>query len=160
MERYEKTFLVLSAAVLVAFLVALAYATIAMHIELPGKAGVIPIKPGQNVAAAVLATAPFNHPGVTKTGPDQYQVAIVAQAWTYYPREIEVPAGARVTFVVTSVDVTHGFEIPGTRVNMMLIPGYISKLSYRFRKPGNYRIICHEYCGILHHTMTAVLRVK
>jgi cytochrome c oxidase subunit 2 len=50
--------------------------------------------------------------------------------------------------------------IPGTRVNMMLIPGQVSQYEYRFDKPGEYLLICHEYCGRLHHTMSAKVVVK
>ena len=54
----------------------------------------------------------------------------------------------------------HGFFIPGTRVNMMLIPGQVSEFDYRFTKPGEYLLICHEYCGRLHHTMSGKVVVK
>jgi cytochrome c oxidase subunit 2 len=29
----------------------------------------------------------------------------------------------------------------------------VSRNSYRFRKPGEHLLICHEYCGLAHHTM-------
>jgi cytochrome c oxidase subunit 2 len=58
-----------------------------------------------------------------------------------------------VTFIATSTDVLHGFEIAGTRLNMMLIPGQVAKNSYTFPEPGEHLIICHEYCGAGHHVM-------
>jgi len=64
-----------------------------------------------------------------------------------------VPAGSAVTFKVTSVDVVHGFEVEGTRVNMMLLPGQIAENTYRFEHPGEHLMICHEYCGVGHQTM-------
>ena len=54
---------------------------------------------------------------------------------------------------MTSIDVVHGFQIEGTRVNMMLLPGQISRLEYTFAEPGEHLLICHEYCGIGHHAM-------
>jgi cytochrome c oxidase subunit II len=64
-----------------------------------------------------------------------------------------VPAGSKVTFISTSTDVLHGFTSTGTRVNVMLIPGQISRVEYTFREPGEHLLICHEYCGLGHHTM-------
>jgi len=160
MEAYEKLFLWFSIALLAILLAALAYTTLAMHVHVPGDAGMIEVKPGQNLAAAVLTTSPFDHPGLRKLGPNRYEAVMFAQAWSFYPREIEVPAGAEVTFRVTSVDVTHGFFIPGTRVNMMVIPGLISVTTYRFERRGKYLLLCHEYCGLLHHTMNAEVEVE
>lgn len=160
MEAYEKIFLWLSVVTLVLFLGALAYAALVIGISLPGPAGHIIPKPGQSLPAAVLATPPFDHPGVKKLGPKKYEAVVLASAWAFTPNEIDVPAGVQVKFVATSLDITHGFFIPGTRVNMMLIPGYISSETYRFEKPGHYLLLCNEYCGILHHTMQAEVEVK
>jgi cytochrome c oxidase subunit 2 len=29
----------------------------------------------------------------------------------------------------------------------------VSRYSYRFKKPGEHLLICHEYCGLGHHAM-------
>ncbi|HET8624485.1 MAG TPA: cytochrome c oxidase subunit II, partial [Gemmatimonadales bacterium] len=82
-----------------------------------------------------------------------YEVVVVAQAWAFNPAEIRVPAQAEVTFIATTIDIIHGFYVAGTRVNMMLIPGQLSRNSYRFKEPGEHLLICHEYCGLGHHAM-------
>jgi cytochrome c oxidase subunit 2 len=160
MERYEKVFLGFSLVLLAIFLVALAYAAFDMGIMVQSSMGVIQPKPGQSLAGAVLATPPFSNPGVRMTSPGHYEAVMFAQTWSFYPPKIDVPAGSEVSFKVTSVDVTHGFFIVGTRVNMMIIPGHVSETSYKFTKPGTYPLICHEYCGLLHHTMEAEVDVK
>jgi cytochrome c oxidase subunit 2 len=160
MERYERIFFWFSAMMLAVFLCTLAYVSVFMHIHLPGPAGRILPKPGQTLAAAVLSTAPFNQPGLHEIAPGRYEAVILAQQWIFYPRKIEIPAGSEVTFKLTSADVIHGFFIPGTRINMMVVPGYISVESYRFTHSGNYRILCHEYCGREHQTMAAEVIVK
>ncbi|MHC4593143.1 MAG: cupredoxin domain-containing protein [Planctomycetota bacterium] len=76
------------------------------------------------------------------------------------PSEIRVPAGAEITFRLTSADVVHGFQIEGTRVNVMLLPGQITELTYTFREPGEHILICHEYCGINHHLMSGRVVVE
>jgi cytochrome c oxidase subunit 2 len=87
-------------------------------------------------------------------------VVVVAQAWAFIPAEIRVPAGAEVTITSTSVDIIHGLAVAGTRVNMMLLPGQISRNTYRFDRPGEYLLLCHEYCGTGHHTMSGKLIVE
>jgi len=100
----------------------------------------------------------FANPGVTVRA-DGTRVTMIAEMWTFIPNEITVPAGRPVTFRLTSPDVIHGFEIVGTNVNTMVVPGYVSQLSTTFQHPGEYLIVCHEYCGAGHHTMQAKLVV-
>lgn len=152
-HTYEKAFVTVGALVLVACGAALIYASVGMGIHLPGAAG--RVHPQQ-----VYNTPPFNNPGVRQVGPNEYEVVIVAQSWLFLPAEVRVPAGAEVTFTGTAVDIIHGLAVAGTRVNMMLIPGQISRNTYRFENPGEHLIICHEYCGLGHHTMSGRLIVE
>ena len=144
--RYERIFLSLGAALLVIFLAALGYAAVGMGMHLPGHAGNVDPK-------TVRQTPPFDSPGVTQVSPGRYEVVLLGQAWAYTPNEIRVPAGAEVRFRATSADVVHGMMIEGTRFNVMLIPGEITELVYRFETPGEHLMICHEYCGRGHHLM-------
>jgi cytochrome c oxidase subunit 2 len=152
-HSYEKAFLIAGSIVLVACAIALVYSTLAMGIHLPGAHG--RIDPAQ-----VANVAPFNEPGVRQLGPNQYQATIIGRAWSFEPSELRVPAGAEITFVATTTDVIHGFNVEGTRLNMMLIPGQISRNTYTFAEPGEYLIICHEYCGLGHHTMAGKVIVE
>lgn len=145
-ETYERAFLWLGAVLLVACLGALLYASVVMGLHLPGRGGTIDPQ-------AVRTTPPFDDPGVRQVGPNTYEAVVIGQAWSFIPGEIKVPAGADVTFIATSSDVLHGFNVEGTRVNMMLIPGQISRQTYRFEEPGERLLVCHEYCGVGHHTM-------
>ncbi|HEU4642985.1 MAG TPA: cytochrome c oxidase subunit II [Gemmatimonadaceae bacterium] len=152
-HTYEKAFLAVGIVVLLACMAALVWATVAMGIHLPGPAGRIDPK-------TVYRTPPFDHPGVRQVAPGRYEAVLVAQTWAFNPPVIRVPAGADVEFIATTVDVIHGFDIEGTRLNMMLIPGQISRNSHRFTEPGEHLIICHEYCGLGHHTMSGRIVVE
>ncbi len=145
-HTYEQAFLWAGGIVLVAGLLALLYASVGMGIHLPGRAA--EIDPQQ-----VRTTPPFDRPGVRQTGPNRYEVVMLGQVWAFLPNEVRVPAGAEVTFTATSADVIHGLHVAGTRVNVMLIPGQVSRNTYRFTRPGEHLMICHEYCGLGHHTM-------
>ena len=152
-HTYEQAFLWLGGTVLLACLAALTYGSVGLHIHLPTRAGTIDPQ-------AVATTPPFDQPGVRQVGPNQYEAVIIGRIWSFTPTQIEVPAGADVTFTLTSADVIHGFNIEGTRMNMMLIPGQITRNRFRFKQPGEYTIICHEYCGVGHHTMYGKVVVK
>lgn len=145
--KLEKIFLVITSTMLLLFLGALFYAAFGLGMHLPDRAG--EINPTQ-----VRQTAPFDNPGVFQTGPNSYQVVALGMAWAFQPREIRVPAGAEITFVATATDVIHGFHVEGTKVNFMMIPGQISRVSTVFKEPGEHLLICHEYCGAGHHLMS------
>lgn len=152
-EKMEKVFLSLSGAVLVVFLMALFYSAFGMGMHLPDRVG--EVDPTQ-----VRATPPFDEPGVREVGPGQYEVVMLGRAWAFEPNEIRLPVGAEVTFIATSTDVIHGVHLEGTRMNFMLIPGQIARVTYTFRQPGEHLIICHEYCGAGHHLMYGTVIVE
>jgi len=109
--------------------------------------------------AQVWADARFTNRGVT-VSPSGATVIAVGMMFAFNPAEIRVPAGTPVTFRLTSVDVVHGFQIVGTNANTMVIPGYVSQFTTTFRSPGEYLIVCNEYCGLGHHQMYAKLLVE
>jgi cytochrome c oxidase subunit II len=145
-HQYEKAFLGVSIVLLIACALALVYSTVVMGIHLPGNHGRVD-------PARLTQTPPFDQPGVREVAPGEYEAVIIGRAWSFEPNEIRVPAGSKVTFISSSTDVIHGIQVTGTRINVMLIPGQISRVEYTFREPGEHLLICHEYCGLGHHTM-------
>lgn len=105
-------------------------------------------------------TEPFDQPGVRKVGENEYEVVMTMQVFSFTPSEIEVPKGATVHFTLTSKDVVHGFQIVGTNVNAMVMPGHIQKITQKFDQPGSYLVLCNEYCGAGHQAMSTTITVK
>jgi len=143
---FESLWILPSIAIPVAMMVAIVLSAFAIGIQLPGVAGRVDPQ-------RLAASPPFDQPGLRQLAPGRYEVVIVAQTWQFTPNEIRVPAGSTVTFIATSKDVIHGFKIENTDVNMMLLPGQVSRLTTRFNTPGEYLFICQEYCGVGHHLM-------
>ncbi len=108
----------------------------------------------------VSQTPPFDHPGLRKVAEGAYEAYYVGRVFSFTPASIEVPAGSRVTFYVTSADVEHGFSIPETGVNTMVTPGWVSQVAHTFKERGTFLLICNEYCGGGHHLMAAKVVVK
>ena len=86
-------------------------------------------------------------------------VRVLAQQYAFVPKCIVVPADTPVTLRAVSADVVHGFIVQGTNVNTMVVPGYVATLKTRFAQPGDYRMPCHEFCGVGHQGMWAQVRV-
>jgi cytochrome c oxidase subunit 2 len=153
-DRYEQAWIRITILILVAFIGAVIVAGVASGIQVPSAY--------QRVDPKTLSEpgSPWAEPGLRELAPGKYEAYVLSQIWSFVPNEIRIPAGSEVTFYVTSRDVQHGFKIVDTNINMMVLPGQVGKLKATFDKPGTYNIICHEYCGTLHHTMYAQIIVE
>ncbi|WP_391209832.1 cytochrome B5 [Psychrobacillus sp. L4] len=153
-HKYEKWWLTFGIGSLVLFLVVVGFS--AFHYGSHPPSAKVYVDPER-----VDEIAPFNNPGVHKVeGKDwDYEVVFVALAFYYNPPEIEVPLGSKVKFIATTKDVVHGFQVVGTNINMILEPGYVSEYVTTVDKAGEYLILCNEYCGLGHASMTSMLKV-
>lgn len=151
-HRYEKLWFAASLVLIVGFIATVTYGALGL--------GITMVADGDTVEPqSVYEDERFAQPGVEQTGEGEYDVYVVAQRFAFIPGEVVVPANSEVTFYVTSIDVVHGFQVVGTNVNTMVIPGEISTITVEFDEPGEYGIICNEYCGEGHHDMESQLRV-
>jgi cytochrome c oxidase subunit 2 len=146
---YELAWILPSFAIPVGMLVALVVTAFGAGVHLPSDAGRIDAR----------GVAEFQT-GVTQLAPGQYEARLVAGIWSFTPNEIRVPAGSTVHFWAVSRDIVHGLFIPRANVNVMVLPGQLAHAEARFEKPGEYLIVCHEYCGIAHHTMSGRVIVE
>ncbi|MBM7553673.1 cytochrome c oxidase subunit II [Thalassobacillus pellis] len=153
LHRYEKIWLSFGIFMLLGFMGIVGYQTFAMGMGPPShKETIDPQK--------VETTAPFDEPGVKQIGDNEYEVVMILQAFGFTPGNIEVPVGAKVNFTMTSKDVIHGFQVADTNINTMVVPGHIQKISHTFNEPGEYLVICNEYCGAGHQAMATRIIVK
>lgn len=152
-HRLEKIWLIIGTAMLFIFLGVIGLGAFAMGMQPPtGHHKIDPEK--------VYETYPFNNPGLEQVGENEYNAYMIAYAFGFTPAKMEVPLGAKVHFQVTSPDVVHGFQIVGTTVNLMAVPGEINHYTYTFDKPGEYLVLCNEYCGAGHEYMATTIIVK
>ena len=152
-DLYERWWLWISTAMIVAFLGAL-FVT----------AGLQAVHPPSHVETIdperVRIDTEFASPGVSETADGEILVVAVAELFRFQPQSIRVPVGRPVTFRITSPDVIHGFQIVGTNVNLMVAPGYVSEVTVELPRAGEYLIVCNEYCGVSHHLMEGRLIVE
>jgi cytochrome c oxidase subunit II len=70
-----------------------------------------------------------------------------------------LPAGREVDLGIRSLDVIHGFFIPGMRLKQNAVPGMEMHIHFTPSTPGDYPILCSQVCGSGHSRMQAHLRV-
>jgi cytochrome c oxidase subunit II len=86
-------------------------------------------------------------------------VRMVAGRYSFFPKHISVPAETKLTFRWVSMDVLHGVHIPMTNMSTMIVPGYVAEITTSFPKPGEYPVLCNEYCGLGHNHMWSNISV-
>lgn len=152
-HKLEEIWLVLSVGIIALAVIITGYQAFQLNMAPPShKETIDPQK--------VSETAPFDQPGVYKTGDNEYEVIMTLQTFSFEPNEIKVPKGAKVTFTMTSKDVVHGINVPHTNINTMVVPGYIQKITQTFNESDEFILICNEYCGIGHDQMSAKIIVE
>lgn len=144
MERNEQRMLIVSGALMGFFLVLLVYSALGL---------------GQAVPSCVTDVQPFAQGKVERRGPQQFDVYMVSRMWFFDPGEIRVPPGADIALYLSALDVTHGVYIEGTNVNLMAVPGAVNFARFRLDREGEYRVFCHEYCGLGHQNMAGKIVV-
>lgn len=155
-HAYEKLWLGAALLLIVGFIATVSYGAVGAGVEMVAD-------DGDTVDPESLGDHPkFGDPGVYQSGPNEYDVYVVAQQFAFRPGTgdpIEVPAHSTVTFHVTSADVIHGFEVVGTNANTMAIPGQVATFTVEVGGPREYGLLCNEYCGAGHHAMEGTVKV-
>jgi cytochrome c oxidase subunit 2 len=143
-DRIEKRILTAAVGLMLAFFAGLAFAYKAYRVSIP---------------TCVTNVKPFARGRLIQRGANDFEVQMVARMWSFEPAEVVLPPGARVALYLTSTDVVHGLHIRGTNVNLMAVPGTVNYAEVTFSKAGDYPMICHEYCGRNHQSMSGVFRI-
>lgn len=84
-------------------------------------------------------------------------ISVSGHQWYWQLSEQSAQQGETVVFNVSAGDVNHGLGIYDPDMVMIgqtqAMPGYENALKIHFEKPGTYKLMCMEYCGLAHHVM-------
>lgn len=156
-HKFERFWINLSFVLIAFFIATVVYGFISMDLKVIGDY--------QTIDPQKVNQTEFGQPGVrkiTKNGETEYEVYVQTIQFAFLPgtsSPITVPANSKVTFYITSPDVLHGFEVAGTNLNTMSIPGKVAKLTTIFPEEKTYALVCNEYCGPAHHVMEGKIEV-
>lgn len=99
---------------------------------------------------------------------DAIEVMVVGKRWMwrfYHPdgraeiNDLHVPAGRPVRLVMASDDVIHSLYLPAFRLKQDAVPGRYTEMWFEATTPGEYLLLCSEYCGTEHAAMGGTLTV-
>jgi cytochrome c oxidase subunit II len=100
-----------------------------------------------------------NNLGTEQDRDGSVTVRMIAQQYLFVPHCVVVPAGVPVHLRITSADAVHALAINGTGYNVEVLPGTISEAQLQFSTPGEYKTMCHEFCGAGHYAMRSEVKV-
>lgn len=90
-------------------------------------------------------------------------VNVTGAQWSWEIDRDSVPLGKTIVFNVHAADVNHGMGIYDDEGRLLAqtqgMPGYVNQVRYVFERPGTYRVLCMEFCGIAHHDMIGQFEV-
>ena len=95
---------------------------------------------------------------------DAVEIDVLGRQWFWEVDNTELKAGDTVVFKVSAADVNHGIGIYDPKLRMLgqtqAMPGYTNALTVKLDQPGNYKLLCMEYCGLAHHAMVSEITVS
>lgn len=83
-------------------------------------------------------------------GGDAY---LIGHNWQWTP-VLRLKRGVTYQLHVSSGDYQHGFSLLPLNMNFHVVPGYDHVLTITPTTSGEFPIICNEFCGVNHHSMT------
>ncbi len=90
--------------------------------------------------------------------PEGGDVYMLARLWEFWP-VLELKKDVPYRFHLSSTDWQHGFSLQPTNINISVHPGYEHVFTLTPTGSGDFGIVCNEFCGIGHHSMTGRIRV-
>ena len=152
-ERYERYWMWAATGMLVLFTVAILATAVTSSAHPPSHTETVDPE-------TLTIRGEFASPGILLDRDGRVTVSMRAEFYVFRPTVVRVPAGRPVTFRITSPDVIHGFQVVGTNINLTVAPGYVSQVTTTFETPGEYLVVCNEYCGLAHHLMQGTIVVE
>jgi cytochrome c oxidase subunit II len=86
-------------------------------------------------------------------------IEIKAKKYEFSPSQITLKKDAPVVLRLSSEDRAHGFFVKSLGVDAEIRPGQFTDVAITPAAPGDYVVICDQYCGLGHGNMKMKLSV-
>jgi cytochrome c oxidase subunit 2 len=90
--------------------------------------------------------------------PPGSDVYMLGRLWQWWPI-LELQKDQTYRLHLSSLDWQHGFSLQPTNINLQIHPGYDMVVTITPDQLGEFGVICNEFCGLGHHTMTGKIYV-
>ena len=111
--------------------------------------------------AGTIFQIPYWTDNSDEATPQQLSITGRQFAWTANPPRVR--AGEKTRIELQAVDVNHAvgiYDPDNTLIKQVnVLPGVSQRIVVTFDKPGTYRLLCLEFCGVDHHLMQNNLEV-
>ena len=113
------------------------------------------------LVAMIFYTSFTTYMDMKRSPGNAYDIRVHAQKWNWnfeYPDgtitdKLHVPVDRPVRLTMDSRDVIHSFYVPAFRNKMDVVPGRYTTTWFRAVEPGEFDLVCAEYCGTGHSDM-------
>ncbi len=72
-------------------------------------------------------------------------------------KRMVLPVETYVRLIITGADVIHSWAVPSMGIKLDAIPGRLNQVGVYIQRPGVYRGMCSELCGVNHAFMPIVV---
>lgn len=105
----------------------------------------------------------WRYPHTISSSVQAQAINVTGAQWFWKIDKEKVELGKPVVFNVHTSDVNHGMGVLNSDGKLLFqtqaMPGYVNKIEHTFKKPGEYKVICLEFCGVAHHDMITEFEV-
>ncbi|MFQ5999003.1 MAG: cytochrome c oxidase subunit II [Candidatus Bathyarchaeia archaeon] len=116
---------------------------------------------------AIYSVALYEVDAIPEDQSDAFVVKVTGSQWTWrfeYPNgerasELVINAGEQIIVEVESRDVIHSLYFPELGWKIDAVPNSVNRFAFKVFDPGEYNILCAEFCGLAHADMRTTLTV-
>jgi cytochrome c oxidase subunit II len=87
-------------------------------------------------------------------------IQIQAKRFEFTPTQIVLKRGVPVILELTSLDVVHGFNVPGLGIRADVLPGQTTRVRLVPDKVGRFDYRCDHFCGLGHWKVKGTIVVE
>jgi cytochrome c oxidase subunit II len=87
-------------------------------------------------------------------------VPIQVRRFEFTPAQIVLKRGVPVILELTSLDVVHGFNVPGLGIRTDVVPGHPTQVRLVPDKIGQFDFRCDHFCGLGHWKVKGTIVVE
>lgn len=102
----------------------------------------------------IVAVSGFTYLGTQfspNTSGNGKEIVVIAKQFEFIPYRINATLGEKITLYISSIDVTHGFEIPEFGVyNQQIANGQNTTITIDINQIGEFKFYCTVFCGVGH----------
>ncbi len=115
------------------------------------------------IGIVVTFTSLWQYPHTISKSVHAQAINVTGAQWYWEIDKEKVLLNKPVVFNVHTSDVNHGMGVLDSDGKLIFqtqaMPGYVNRIEHVFTKPGEYKVICLEFCGVSHHDMITEFQV-